>query len=386
MLETKYELGELVGRGGMGNVYAARNRETGEEVAIKRMNPAVMEDKRFVQRFLREANLGVSLVHPNDIRVYEAGADENGVPYMVMELLRGETLEQRLKRDQSLPQDEAIKVVRDSLLGLQKAHQETVIHRDMKPANIFLCEDGTVRVMDFGIAKALDDSPLTRTGAIIGTLVYMSPEQTQGKPVDARSDIYSLGLVFYEMLAGRFPFQGKTPAVMLMEKVTKPVPPLPDNIDPWLQSVVEKSLARNPDDRFQSAFEMVLALNARQPVVVKPFEAPAAPAASAPEKKNGAKASSPWDKKVEAKNGSAETPAAPPPPGPTLTAETRPPRTGLIVALTVVIILIVAAVLYSQITAVRETNVKITSQRKQNKKALEAMKKAQQESGDGTGN
>lgn len=159
MLEQKYELGELVGRGGMGNVFAARNRQTGEEVAIKRMNPAVMEDNRFVQRFLREANLGVKLVHPNDIKVIEAGTDEQGVPYMVMELLKGMTLEQRLKRDGTIPEEEAIKIVRDTLLGLQKAHQESVIHRDMKPANIFLCDDGSVRVMDFGIAKALETLP-----------------------------------------------------------------------------------------------------------------------------------------------------------------------------------------------------------------------------------
>lgn len=329
MLEQKYELGELVGRGGMGNVYAARNRQTGEEVAIKRMNPAVMEDNRFVQRFLREANLGAKLVHPNDIKVIEAGTDEKGVPYMVMELLKGVTLEERLKRDGTIPEEEAIKIVRDSLLGLQKAHQETVIHRDIKPANIFLCDDGSVRVMDFGIAKALEDSPLTRTGAIIGTLVYMSPEQTQGKPVDARSDIYSLGLVFYEMLAGKFPFQGKTPAVMLLEKVSKPAPPLPDSISPWLQTVVDKSLTRNPDDRFQSAFEMVLALKNKQPVPVKPFEGASAPA-SAP--KEATKPANPWDKKMEAKaNGSA--------PKPITTETSTRPKTPVIAAIIVIAVL-----------------------------------------------
>ncbi len=333
MLEQKYELGELVGRGGMGNVFAARNRQTGEEVAIKRMNPAVMEDNRFVQRFLREANLGVKLVHPNDIKVIEAGTDEQGVPYMVMELLKGMTLEQRLKRDGTIPEEEAIKIVRDTLLGLQKAHQESVIHRDMKPANIFLCDDGSVRVMDFGIAKALEDSPLTRTGAIIGTLVYMSPEQTQGKPVDARSDIYSLGLFFYEMLAGKFPFQGKTPAVMLLEKVTKPAPPLPDNISPWLQTVVEKSLTKNPDDRFQSAFEMVLALKNKQPVTVKPFDTSSVPGAAA--KAEPAKSASPWDKKIEAKANGNSAPKAP------ITTETTArPKTPIIVAVIVIAVLL----------------------------------------------
>lgn len=276
----RYEIGELVGRGGMGNVYAARDKSTGAEVAIKRMNPAVMEDNRFVQRFLREVNLGAKLRHPNVIKVLDSGTDEEGVPYMVMELLRGENLEQLIKKG-PVPEAEAIKIMRQSLLGLQNAHQETVNHRDIKPANIFYCTDGSVRVMDFGIAKALEDSKLTRTGAIIGTLVYMSPEQTQAKPVDARSDLYSLSLIFFEMLAGKFPFPGKTPAVMLMDKMTKPVPPIPENTSPWLQSYMEKALAKDPNDRFQSAYEMVMALDAKMPVPLKPGMSAATPPATA---------------------------------------------------------------------------------------------------------
>jgi serine/threonine-protein kinase len=320
----------------MGTVYAARDKETGAEVAIKRMIPAVMEDKRFVQRFLREANLGTRLRHPNVIRVVGAGTDEAGVPFMVMELLRGQALDVRMKQG-PVPEEEAIRIIRQSLLGLQKAHQETVIHRDIKPANIFLCEDGSTRVMDFGIAKALEDSKLTRTGAIIGTLVYMSPEQTQGKPVDARSDIYSLGLVCFEMLAGKFPFPGKTPAVMLLEKMTKPVPSLPDNISPWLQSVLEKALTKNPDDRFQSAYEMVMALDARMAVPVKPFE----PAAVKP-----AVAAAPQP----APSAASQPAPAPSKPQPVAVSSTSTAasaggskKTGLIAAIVIGIIVLVAA-------------------------------------------
>jgi serine/threonine protein kinase len=322
----------------MGNVFAATDKQTGEIVAIKRMIPAVLEDNRFVQRFLREAKLGTKLKHPNVIRVVDAGTDEEGVPFMVMELLKGQTLEQRMKQG-AIPEAEAIRIIRQSLLGLQKAHQETVVHRDIKPANIFLCEDGSVRVMDFGIAKALEDSKLTRTGAIIGTLVYMSPEQTQGKPVDARSDLYSLGLVFFEMLAGKFPFPGKTPAVMLLEKVTKPVPPLPETVSPWLQSVLEKSLTKNPEDRFQSAYEMVMALDARAAVAVKPFEGMTFPAQTPATPPPAATPPASAPKKSAIPSPSAEQ-AKPAP-----TQSGAGSKTGVIIAVLVILVVAVVAVM-----------------------------------------
>lgn len=352
----QYEIGELVGRGGMGNVYAARVKATGAEVAIKRMNPAVLEDNRFVQRFVREVNLGMKLKHPNVIKVLDAGTDEQGVPYMVMELLKGENLEQRIKKG-PIPEDEAIKIMRQSLLGLQKAHQETVNHRDIKPANIFLCDDGSVRVMDFGIAKALDDSKLTRTGAIIGTLVYMSPEQTQAKPVDARSDLYSLGLIFFEMLTGKFPFPGKTPAVMLLDKINKPVPQLPENISPWLQSYMEKALATDPNVRFQSAYEMVMALDAKMPIAGKASAPASAPKATPP-----------------APTPEAKAPVQPAPVVVASSPSSGGSKRGIIIAAVVILLVIVVAVMMMNKPASDSDSGKTEKQKSGNQKKQETKK------------
>ena len=252
-----YRLLEPLGRGGMASVFKAERG--GETCALKRPLYAFLEEPEFLERFAREAEIGRTLHHPNVIRILERGQVE-GVPFFTMELLSGETLQARLERHGALPPLEAAQVVVQIAEALDYAHSKGVVHRDLKPSNVMLLADGTVKVMDFGIARARRFEGLTVTGAFLGSPDYIAPEAIEGGETDARSDLYSLGITFYEALAGRRPFAGDTPFAVLRKHLTEtPVPPssLRPDLPPELERLVLRLLSKAPADRIATAEDLV---------------------------------------------------------------------------------------------------------------------------------
>lgn len=260
----RYKILEQIGRGGMAVVYKALDTQLQRPVAIKLILPHSQQPENFFKRFEREAYTLARLSHPNILKIFEYGKNGNQ-PYLVMEYLPGGTLKERLGRQ--IPWREAAKFLVPIAKALDYAHQEKVIHRDIKPSNILLTQNGQPMLSDFGIAKIILDNEetadLTGTGVGIGTPEYMSPEQSQGKDVDARTDVYALGVVFYEMVAGRKPYTANTPASVLLKQVTEPLP-RPSIFVPNLPAAVErtliKALAKEPEDRYQSMGEFERAL------------------------------------------------------------------------------------------------------------------------------
>ena len=249
------------------------------DVAIKVLRADLARDPSFYLRFRREAQNAAALNHPAIVAVYDTGEAEtpNGpLPYIVMEYVEGVTLRDIVHTEGPMPPQRAIEVIADACQALNFSHQHGIIHRDVKPANIMISKTGAVKVMDFGIARALADAnSVTQTAAVIGTAQYLSPEQARGETVDARSDVYSLGCVLYEMLTGEPPFVGDSPVAVAYQHVREdPVPPSQrhDDISPELDAVVLKALAKNPDNRYQTAAEMRADL-----VRVHSGEAPDAP-------------------------------------------------------------------------------------------------------------
>lgn len=270
MVNDRYRLGDVIGTGGMSEVYRATDSLLGRDVAIKMLRPEMARDVNFRERFRKEAQNSGRLNHPNIVAVYDTGeADEDGmaIPYIVMELVHGRTLRDLVREDGPLSPREAAQVLIPVAHALQASHDAGIIHRDVKPANIMITNTGQVKVMDFGIARALDDSTsaMTQTSAVIGTAQYLSPEQAQGKPADARSDVYALGCVLYEAVTGHAPFEGETPFAVayqhVQEEPNAPSESLdPDSLTPTerinLDAVVLTSMAKDPMDRYQSAQEL----------------------------------------------------------------------------------------------------------------------------------
>lgn len=270
MVNDRYRLGDVIGTGGMSEVYRATDSLLGRDVAIKMLRPEMARDVNFRERFRKEAQNSGRLNHPNIVAVYDTGeADEDGmaIPYIVMELVHGRTLRDLVREDGPLSPREAAQVLIPVAHALQASHDAGIIHRDVKPANIMITNTGQVKVMDFGIARALDDSTsaMTQTSAVIGTAQYLSPEQAQGKPADARSDVYALGCVLYESVTGHAPFEGETPFAVayqhVQEEPNAPSESLdPDSLTPTerinLDAVVLTSMAKDPMDRYQSAQEL----------------------------------------------------------------------------------------------------------------------------------
>ena len=269
MVNDRYRLGDVIGTGGMSEVYRATDSLLGRDVAIKMLRPEMARDVNFRERFRKEAQNSGRLNHPNIVAVYDTGeADEDGmaIPYIVMELVHGRTLRDLVREDGPLSPREAAQVLIPVAHALQASHDAGIIHRDVKPANIMITNTGQVKVMDFGIARALDDSTsaMTQTSAVIGTAQYLSPEQAQGKPADARSNVYALGCVLYEAVTGHAPFEGETPFAVayqhVQEEPNAPSESLdPDSLTPTervnLDAVVLTSMAKDPMDRYQSAQE-----------------------------------------------------------------------------------------------------------------------------------
>src|SRR5262245_47160210 len=263
-LDKKYYLESELGVGGMGTVYRARRLLIGDKVAVKVLHPDQMSDYQAIERFRREAQTAARLKHANLINIFDFGVSNEGILYQAMELAEGETLRQMIEREGTISETVSAEIIRQVCAGLDEAHREGVVHRDIKPENILILKTTSgiqVKVLDFGIV-ALSDSnvdKLTRTGTVLGTPHYMSPEQCMGSELDGRSDIYSLGVVLFEMLTGEVPFKSPTPSAIVIQQVNQAPPQLRSvnpNISPAIEAVVLHALAKTPDARPQSAGEM----------------------------------------------------------------------------------------------------------------------------------
>jgi serine/threonine protein kinase len=261
ILSGRYELIRRIGRGGMADVWEGRDIALGREVAVKILHSGFASDPRFVERFRREAQAAARLNHPNIAGIYDWGEITAPVPgyFIVMQLVHGENVREILQRRGPLPEAEALDIGGQVAAALDAAHHQGLVHRDIKPHNILIDETGHVEVVDFGIVHAIGVSDLTQTGAVAGTPQYLSPEQAQHLPLDGRSDLYSLGVVLYEMLVGRPPFVGDSMIEVAMQHLRDiPIPPreIRPEISPATNAIVMKALAKNPNERFDSAAEM----------------------------------------------------------------------------------------------------------------------------------
>ena len=274
----RYLLTERIATGGMGEVWQAQDDVLSRTVAVKVLKAEYADDAEFLDRFRNEAKHTAALSHPGIANVFDYG-EADGTAYLVMEYVRGEPLSAVLAREGRLPADRALDIVGQTALALQAAHDEGIVHRDVKPGNILIRPDGVVKVTDFGIARAIDAAPVTRTGLVVGTAAYLSPEQAGGKPVTAASDVYSLGVVAYECLAGRRPFDDVSPVAVAMAHLNTTPPPLPKDVPPLVVDFVNQALEKDPARRQPSAGDfgrtaLALATNLR---ATEPEPAPAHP-------------------------------------------------------------------------------------------------------------
>ncbi|HYH27306.1 MAG TPA: protein kinase [Actinomycetota bacterium] len=263
VVADRYRLGDLLGRGGMATVYSATDTVLERPVAVKVLDGKFSGDAEFVERFRREARASAALNHPNIVSVFDTGSDD-GMHFIVMELVPGRTLASHLAEKGTLPPERAAAIASSVARALEAAHAQQLVHRDIKPGNVLLTDEGQVKVTDFGIARAASGTSITLTGAVLGTASYLSPEQAQGREVDGRSDIYSLGCVLYEMLTGKPPFSGPSPVAVATQHVSEePDPPsaIQGELPPALERVVMRAMAKDPSDRFTTAAEMVAALD-----------------------------------------------------------------------------------------------------------------------------
>ena len=260
VLADRYELGPVLGEGGMARVHRGYDRHLRRPVAVKVLASPYDRDRSFVERFRREARAAAGLSHPNVVSVFDSGS-YHGTRFIVTELVEGETLAERLHRGPISP-EEAIAVAVDVCRALEAAHARGLIHRDIKPGNVMLLPDDRVKVVDFGIARAAGSDTLTGTGVVLGSTAYLAPEQASGQPVDERADLYALGCVLYQMLAGAVPFSADTPVATMYRHVNEDPPP-PSSIRPvpaGLEAVVMRCLEKDPRRRFGSAVDLEHAL------------------------------------------------------------------------------------------------------------------------------
>lgn len=260
VLGGRYTVGAMIGTGGMADVYAAHDDRLNREVAIKILRSDLARDPAFVARFRKEALAAAGLNHPGIVAVYDSGEDGTD-SYIVMELVKGHTLRELLQQD-AIDPDNALEITAGILEALEYSHLKGIVHRDIKPGNIMITDGGEVKVMDFGIARALADigATMTNTWNVVGTAQYLSPEQATGEPADSRSDIYSVGCVLYEMLCGEPPFTGDTPVSIAFQHVSGELVPLTErdsDVDPDLATICSVALSKDPGHRYQSAYAML---------------------------------------------------------------------------------------------------------------------------------
>jgi serine/threonine-protein kinase len=259
VLSGRYRLDSKLGSGGMSTVYLARDETLERPVAVKVMHAGISDQPDQIERFRREARAVAQLSHPNVVAVIDAGEDQ-GHPYIVFEYLQGETLKHRIDRLGRLPVDEAAAYAIEIGRGLAAAHARMLVHRDVKPQNVLIDADGRAKVTDFGIALSLESDGLTKTGRVLGTTDYVSPEQAMGRDIDARSDIYSLGVLLYEMLTGRVPFEAETLVGVAMKHVNEPMPDVQvsrPEVSAALASVLERATEKDPKDRYSDMGTML---------------------------------------------------------------------------------------------------------------------------------
>jgi eukaryotic-like serine/threonine-protein kinase len=263
LLSERYELGETLGYGGMSEVHRGRDVRLGRDVAIKVLRADLARDPQFQHRFRKEAQNAAALNHPAIVAVYDTGETDSSygsLPYIVMEFVDGRTLRDIVKTEGPMDERRALETMADVCAALDFSHRGGIIHRDVKPANVMITKNGAVKVMDFGIARALADGQgVTQTAAVIGTAQYLSPEQARGEMVDARSDVYAAGCVLYELITGEPPFTGDSPVAVAYQHVREdPTPPSHQNPDvsPTLDAIVLRAMSKNPANRYQSAAEM----------------------------------------------------------------------------------------------------------------------------------
>jgi serine/threonine protein kinase len=259
VLGNRYTLTERVAAGGMGEVWRAADPVLGRTVAVKLMNPGLGQEDEFVERFRSEARHTAALHHPNITTVFDYGED-GGTTYLVMELVTGQPLSRLISERAPLSAQETASILSQAASALEAAHRGGVIHRDVKPANILVTTDGTVKLTDFGISRAIDAAPLTQAGQVLGTAQYLSPEQALGRDATPASDLYALGVVGHEMLTGRRPFDAGNVVATALAQVSQPPPPLPDAVPAGIRDVVMACLAKDPADRPASAGAVAHAL------------------------------------------------------------------------------------------------------------------------------
>jgi serine/threonine-protein kinase len=261
----RYELGDRLGYGGMSTVQLAFDRRLEREVAVKLLAEHLAEDPAFVARFRREALAAARLVHPNIVQVFDFGLDEpSGRHFIVMEYIRGQSGAEILRDRGHIPVEEALAVIGHACRGLDYAHKHGVVHRDVKPGNLLRSDDGLVKLADFGIAKALsDESQITQAGSVLGTAAYLAPEQAHGEEAGPRTDLYSLGVVAYQLMSGRLPYEANslTELALMQQREAPPLlHELEPSVPPQLAAAVDRALALDPADRYETADEMRAAL------------------------------------------------------------------------------------------------------------------------------
>jgi eukaryotic-like serine/threonine-protein kinase len=263
VIDGRYRVIKRLGSGGMADVYCAEDSQLGRRVAVKMLHRRFAEDQQFVERFRREASSAAGLQHPNIVGIFDRG-EWDGTYYIAMEYVEGRTLKDIIREKGPAPPEAAVDITLQILRAARFAHKRGIVHRDIKPHNVLIDQDGRVRVTDFGIARA-GTSDMTETGSIMGTAQYLSPEQAQGRPVDARSDLYSIGIVLYELLTGTVPFDADSPVTVALKQVNEtPIPPrerVPE-IPPALDAIVLRAMEKDPARRFADADEFIAALEA----------------------------------------------------------------------------------------------------------------------------
>ena len=257
-INDRYEIICAIGEGGMANVYLAYDVILGRKVAVKILRGDLASDEKFVRRFQREAISASSLNHPNIVEVYDVGED-NGKYFIVMEYVEGKTLKQLIKKRGALTLAEVVDIMLQLTSAIAHAHESYIIHRDIKPQNVLILEDGRVKIMDFGIAAQLNSNELTQTNSVMGTVYYLPPEQANGVGATTKSDIYSLGILMYELVVGKVPFRGESPVEVAIKQMKESIPDIvsynPD-IPQSIENIILRAAAKNPKNRYESAFEM----------------------------------------------------------------------------------------------------------------------------------